>query len=505
MTKRFRFFCIAALLILGLLCLPACAEADALPRISITTVNQSANALDFVLNPVADHVSARIATWTPNYVFPPAPYYESCTITVSDGADVSLLQAEAAVKVRGNWTTTYRKKPLRIQFTEPQSMLDLNGGAKMKNWVLLAEYKDGSMLRNRAALAIADGLLSPLGLYASDTQLVEVDINGEYWGVYLLAEHQQVNPHRVAVAEPEKDYMGTDIGYFVAFDDYAMHEPALNQFTMTYANKAPLIPFDGHGGSGRKQAPTTYGVTIKSDVYSTRQNKFIANYVSDVYRVLYHAAYRDEAYVFNDKYSRIKRTADVTPQEAVERAINVDSLAAVYILNELACDTDVYMSGVFMSADFSADGDPRLTFQAPWDFDSAMGNKDRCADARGFYAANITPDVNGEFETINPWMAVLAYEDWFQQRVREQWTAAYDAGVFHRAIAMIEADATQYAEAFTRNYARWNNLIDNAEFAHELTPASASCQTHHDAVQQLLDWLTARVEFLNGQWHLPAQ
>ena len=106
---------------------------------------------------------------------------------------------------------------------------------------------------------------------------------------------------------------------------------------------------------------------------------------------MYEAAYFNKALVFNDTYTAISETNDITPQQAVEKVVNVDSLADMYIISELTCDADIYWSSFFMDADFSAGGDVRLTFEAPWDFDSSMGNKDRCADGTGFYAANIVP------------------------------------------------------------------------------------------------------------------
>ncbi len=488
-----------------------------LPILKIDTVNQEANALDFVKLPVAPFVSEQIATWTPNYKMPPAPYYESCKITLSDADEnVLLSNIEAQVKVRGNWTTTYDKKGLRIKFTETQNMLGLNEGAKTKNWVLLAEYKDASMLRNKSALAICREILDVDGLYASDAEFVEVYINGNYWGIYLLAEMQQVNPDRVAITEPLPDYADTDIGYFMEFDGYYTNESELNQFFVDYADNAELIPYDGKGGSGRtmkclkdgkKDPKKDVGITIKSDIYSQEQHDFIESYVNNVYEIMYNAAYNDKAYVFNSDYTEIIPQSDITPQQAVENVVNVESLADMYIISELTCDADIYWSSFYMSADFGAEGDKKLTFEAPWDFDSAMGNKDRCADGQGFYAANIVPDVNGgpqgngEYETINPWLAVLAYEDWYQEIIKDKWTAAYDSGVFERGIEIVENDKTAHAEAFERNYAKWDNIRKNDSFAMELSKEAASCKTHEEAADFLAEWLESRVDFLNEQWH----
>ena len=155
--------------------------------------------------------------WMPE-VPNPTPWYEKCTISLADGeGSLSLENLEAKVKVRGNWTTSYDKKPLRIKFDKKQNLLGLNGGKEFKDWVLLATYKDWSQLRDATAF-YASKLLS--ADYTSDFSLVEVYVNSEYWGVYLLAEQQQVKKGRIDIAEAKKDYKGSDIGYLIEFDGY---------------------------------------------------------------------------------------------------------------------------------------------------------------------------------------------------------------------------------------------------------------------------------------------
>ena len=231
-------------------------SAGALPVLSIETVSKDENVMDFVTEPVAGHVSQLIASWTPGYKIPPEPYYEDCIITLRDTDGSTLLDSsEGRVKVRGNWTTTYDKKPLRIKFTEKQSLLGLNDGAEQRNWLLLAEYKDASMLRNRAALYASREIMKEDGLFAADSQLVSVEINGEYYGVYLLSDMQQVSSHRVNITEPETGYTGTDIGYFMEYDGYFYNEDELHGFPLDFADNAPLTPFDGEGGGGRTIDP----------------------------------------------------------------------------------------------------------------------------------------------------------------------------------------------------------------------------------------------------------
>ena len=155
-----------------------------------------------------------------------------------------------------------------------------------------------------------------------------------------------------------------------------------------------------------------------------------------------------------------------------------------------------------MDADFSAEGDKKLTFEAPWDFDSGLGNKMRCKDGTGFYAANIVPDVdNNVYETINPWLAVLMNAEWYQEIIREKWTAAYDSGVLTQAVQHVTDDKTAYADAFKRDNKRWGSSVLDESVAMELSAKARKCVTQGMAADYLADWLQSRVDFMNEQWH----
>ena len=487
-----------------------------LPVLSIETVRRDADALDFVTEPVASLVSESIASYTPDYTAPPAPYYEECTVTLQSGEGKQLLKpCSAQVKVRGNWTTNYPKKSLRIKFDKKQNLLGLNDGAKQKNWVLLAEYKDISMLRDKTALALSREILGADGLYAADADFVRVEINGEYWGVYLLADMQQVSSERVQITEPEKSYTGTDIGYFLEYDAYFVYEDELESFSPDFAGNAPLRVYDGNPDTRTTVTPLPeseddpkrlVGITIKSDIVSLEQHDFIENFVNQVYRILYEAAYRQKAFIFDDAYREISETEALTPRQAVERVVDIQSLVDMYIISELTCDADLCFSSFYMDVDFGPEGDRKLRFEAPWDFDSAMGNKDRCVDGTGFYACNRIPDMNASpvrevsYYMVNPWLTVLAYEDWYQELIRETWSRISDSGALERACVMIADDSARLQREFKRNYRKWDNIRWNHLFVKELSEPAKNCRNEAEAAAFLQQWLTSRIEFLNSQW-----
>ena len=51
----------------------------------------------------------------------------------------------STIKVRGNATKAYAKKPFQIKLTEKA---DLFGMGESRTWILLANYDDQSLIRN---------------------------------------------------------------------------------------------------------------------------------------------------------------------------------------------------------------------------------------------------------------------------------------------------------------------------------------------------------------------
>lgn len=99
-----------------------------------------------------------------------------------------------SVEGRGNSTWTYDKKPYNLTLSEEA---DLLGMGTAKRWVLLANATDSSQMRNK----IAYDLARDIGLaYTPECQWVDLYLNGEYAGLYLLSERNEVHEQRIDIA-----------------------------------------------------------------------------------------------------------------------------------------------------------------------------------------------------------------------------------------------------------------------------------------------------------------
>jgi len=101
---------------------------------------------------------------------------------------------------RGNFTWTQRKRPYQFKLEERADLLKTGDPSESaRTWVLLAEYLDASMLHNRITLDLA----LELGMEeTSRSEFVDLYYDGEYRGMYLLAEKVEIDPARI----DERDY-----------------------------------------------------------------------------------------------------------------------------------------------------------------------------------------------------------------------------------------------------------------------------------------------------------
>lgn len=105
-------------------------------------------------------------------------------------------EGKTQIKGRGNSTWNQPKKPYRLKFDKKANVF---GMGKNKHWVLLANYLDTSLLRNKIAYDLSGAMGST---YISSVH-VDLVINGSKRGNYQLGEHIRVDDDRVPVFDWE--------------------------------------------------------------------------------------------------------------------------------------------------------------------------------------------------------------------------------------------------------------------------------------------------------------
>ena len=130
-------------------------------------------------------------------------------------------QGEMKIKGRGNTTWEAPKKPYKVKFDKKQS---LYGEPKDKEWVLLANYYDKSMLRNDVAYWMA----STYGQfdYVPKFHFVDLMLNGQYNGTYQVGDQVKIAKDRVNVGD---DGFLLEIDGKAAAEDITFRVPHIGQ------------------------------------------------------------------------------------------------------------------------------------------------------------------------------------------------------------------------------------------------------------------------------------
>lgn len=412
-------------------------------------------------------------------------YVEASVSTGNCDEEYLLTDLKAEVKVRGNYTLEYAKKPIRIKLgkNDKSNFFGLHDGEEYRNWVLLADWKDLSMSNNAVAFYLGNTILGSDGYYCTDFQNVEVYLNGQYWGVYLLVEQQEVKDGRTSVPEVEDDYTGNDIGYLLEYDGYYYLEGPDGDptFTMSYPDGSVY----NHG----------VGYTVKSDIYADSQLDFIKSYMDHAFYIAYQATLGN-FYKFNENYTDVVPAPEITDvKTAVEAVIDVQSLVDTYILNEIACDPDVDWSSFYISVDMTAEGNKKITFEAPWDWDSCFGLRSGFAnDAQGLYALSKN----------NTWFRLLAGEDWYWNMVYAKWAELKEYNIPENAINLVKVQKETYKSYYIKNYTKWSSRVyeGNGECVPILNSFNNINTAQGLAADYLVDWLTKRFAYLDGRWKI---
>ena len=313
------------------------------------------------------------------------PEYEGKATLSVDGVKTLDHVALESFGVRGTTTSAYTKKPYKLKF------LDKPGAGKVfsmlsgKSWTLLASWKDQAFLREKVNLDLGRKM-APNITWTPDSRYVEMFVNDQYRGSYILTESVKIDSTRVPVNETKGMIMEVD-GYSVE-DALLGFKSAVGK--IVFAFKDP----DEYDGSN---SPTSKKVTAdKLDAIKTRINQFETS--------LYVPATRNQYANF----------------------VDVNSAIDFWLVKEFTKDHDSDFSRS-MYFWWDPSGDNKFHWGPAWDADHSAGN-DTDNDAIGAYLRSPngwmmrgTGEANGHSTYNSHWFVQLFKEESFQNAVKARW------------------------------------------------------------------------------------
>ncbi len=359
------------------------------------------------------------------------------------------------IEKRGNSSQWQDKPPYRFETVDDEgenNNIELLGMPEENDWVLYAPWQDKTMIRN----VLIYQLSNEIGRYASRTRYVELYLNNEYRGIYVLMEKIKRDGYRVDISKLEPDEIsGDDLtgGYILKFDWY---------FTG-----------DNIGGFESEYDGMIYNYHYPkpSDIVQ-EQEDYIQEYINDFENIM-----------LSNNY-----TNDTTGYPSV---MNVESFIDFILLQELAKNVDAYRLSTYIYKD-KASVDNRLTAGPIWDFNHGFGNCD--------YGE--TWDVNNWLLEYNPeggdqmafWWELMWQDENFQLKAAQRFTELRSTIFSENYINnVIDSITTYLGPSIDRNFSRW------ALLGNYIWPNYYIFDTYEEEINYLKSWTADRLEWMDSE------
>ena len=337
------------------------------------------------------------------------------------------------VKGRGNSTWTMPKKPYRLKFVDKTAVL---GMPSAKNWVLLANYSDKTLLRTITAFELG----SKIGAdFTPQGRFVELVLNGEYNGAYFLTSQVEVHENRVNIPELKKSNTSESeiTGGYLLEQDMRLDED--NWFY----TKAKLP------------------ITIKSPGDITPiQLSYIKNYMQETEDAIFSADFAD-------------------PDKGYNKYINTESFIHWFIVQEIMKNEDAKEK---TSIIYYKNRNGKLGLGPLWDFDLAAGNVD--------YSVSRYP--TGWWIKDGPWFRRLFEDPAFRTKVKNRWNQLKGKEL-KEITSSIDKNAAYINLSQQKNFEKWDILNKY------VWPNQFVLGTYPKEVSQLKNWLQVRIDWLDTE------
>ena len=328
--------------------------------------------------------------------------YVNGTITIKDYeklySDVTEFSAEMGIRGRGNSTWSFPKKPYKIKLKEKASIFGMGAD---KEWCLLANYADRTLLRNIVAMRMSEmcGFAWTPHMYC-----VHVYLNNRYLGVYTLCEHKKVSTSRVDI--------DVDAG-----DVYLEIEEQQDETTCWWTGMGVPMMFSD------PEEPSAELLDEVKQWFADFEASLYSDYLAD-------------------------------PEKGYAAYIDVDSFIDYYIIQEMSKNTD---GNLRKSSFITKKKGGKLVMYHLWDFDLTFGNMGwDLHEPEGFYILTHKSDCNWG----DNWFNRMAKDPVFVKKLKKRFNELVPQ--FQTIPAFINEQALILSKAQELNFQVWdiNEYVD---------------------------------------------
>ncbi|MGM9790904.1 MAG: CotH kinase family protein [Candidatus Cryptobacteroides sp.] len=301
--------------------------------------------------------------------------------------------ATMRIRGRGNSTWGMPKKPYKIKLDSKACLFDMSTD---KEWCLLANYCDKSLVRNLTAMEIS----RRLGFSWTPKMVpVEVYLNGRYDGVYNFCEHKKVSSERVDINVDAGDIL----------------------FEIEQQQDEIVCWWTDHG------CPMMFS---DPEEPSQEQIDFAKQFFRDF-----------ETALWNKEFEKV-----------YSQYIDKDSFIDYFIIQELTKNVD---GNLRKSSYLTLPKDGKLEMYFVWDFDISMGNCDYYYDGLQPWEGWWIKD-QGCSGRYHGWYYRLFMDPNFVSDVKARWKEVYPQ--LQTIPEWIQDEVKIMGDAPARNFKRWDIL-----------------------------------------------
>ena len=359
------------------------------------------------------------------------------------------------IERRGNSSQWQGKTPYRFETVDDEgenSNVELLGMPAENDWALYAPWQDKTMIRN----VLTYQLSNEMGRYASRSRHVELYLNNEYRGIYVLMEKIKRDGNRVDISKLNPgEITGDDVtgGYILKFDWFYTGDN-IGGFESEYDNMI-----------------YNYHYPKPSDIVP-EQEAYIEEYINEFETIMMGTDY----------------TNDSTGYPSM---MNVESFVDFILLQELAKNVDAYRLSTYIYKDKESI-DNRLTAGPVWDFNHGFGN---CDYGETWEVDNWLLEYNPEGgDQVAFWWEFLWEDLAFQHKAAVRYTELRQTIFSEEHIySIIDSIADYLGPAVDRNFARWP-LLGNY-----IWPNYYVFDTYEEEIDYLKSWTTQRLAWMDSE------
>lgn len=367
---------------------------------------------------------------------------------------------------RGNTSwEKYNKKPYSFRLSEAKPLLGMDKG---KKWNLLPIWREGNKINSKVVFDIAKALDLQ---YTPECEWVDLYLNGEYAGIYLLAEPITVGGKRIDIynLEKENEILNGNLELAVPFAEEDKKGFEINggeDLSGGYLIEKDLTAYYEKEACGFVTgAGKTF--TIKSPEHASRQQ---VTYIKDYIQMI-------ENLIMDHNMEYLNY-------------IDIDSFVGRFLVDEISLNCDSNITSMFF---YKNKGEDFIYAGPVWDYDGAMGEVNSgfmegiCVN----YRWSITRPFRSEEETLG-WYTYMYEDSAFYEKIIERYSQ-----VLPELEKILEIKIDQYAQKIQKSVemdmVRWQNEDKNDDYP-------GHYQSFDNNVRYLKFFLANRLNYLNEQW-----